>query len=508
MRQYQNYKSDFVLRESFLDITGKPVPLPTDVDFTLRYWTRQGHEYTASRQDGMYVNCQPEGDGLLVFFKDHNLCEGVLNHELHIALANDVFSDGVQNLYYPAELDVLLWDKASSKGRLESGVIADYMRGRSFVFEDFTDEQIEQLQRPAKEAAEQYAKALETYQEAAEQQLGHFSESSKELDDKLQTVTEESNNLLAAMQDAVTAAQEAVRKVVGEAEQATQQATTAAEEATAAKEAAAEATKKALSSQTQAGEAATAAQEAAKAAQDAAAEAEQATADAEKAVREAATAAETANSAAQEANNAGRNAAAAIENCETVLRDVRAIAERAEAAATAATAATAAAEQARQRAEAAASDAERAQQAADEATQAANTAAQRAETAAQHTEQLRPQLEELIERAKVVAAGVPTGLRVDSPKEITIGNTVKQYVRGTVLPVDAAQNVLYQSDGKAADIMPDGEILAKAEGTSTVQVIPTEGTRFYKTIQVAVTKPRIRLASGMRLDGNGNIRLT
>lgn len=91
MRQYQNYKSDFVLRESFLDITGKPVPLPTDVDFTLRYWTRQGHEYTASRQDGMYVNCQPEGDGLLVFFKDHNLCEGVLNHELHIALANDVF---------------------------------------------------------------------------------------------------------------------------------------------------------------------------------------------------------------------------------------------------------------------------------------------------------------------------------------------------------------------------------------------------------------------------------
>lgn len=508
MRQYQNYKSDFVLYESFLDITGKPVPLPGDVDFTLRYWTCKGHEYIASRQDGVYINCQPEGDGLLVFFKDHNLCEGVLNHELHIPLENDAFSGGVQNLYYPAELDVLLWDKSSSKGRLKSGVIADYMRGSAFLFEDFTEEQIERLQQPAKEAADMYAAALETYKEAAQKQIGEFTDKNNELDAMLQSFAEESNSLLDSMQEATTAAENALQEAVGNAQQATQQAETAAAEATAAKQAAETATKKALSSQVEAEKAATAAQEAAKAAQDATAEAEQATADAEKAVQEAATAAETANSAAQEANDAGRNAAAAIENCETVLRDVRAIAERAEAAATAATAATAAAEQARQKAEAAASDAERAQQAADEATQAANTAAQRAETAAQHTEQLRPQLEELIERAKVVAAGVPTGLRVDSPKEVTIGNTVKQYVRGTVLPVDAAQNVLYQSDGKAVDVMPDGEILAKAEGTSTVQVIPTEGTRFYKTIQVSVVKPRMRLASGMRLDSEGNIRLT
>ena len=55
--QYQNYKSDFVLRESFVDITGKAVPLPTDVDFTLRYWTKHGREYVASRQGGVYTNC-------------------------------------------------------------------------------------------------------------------------------------------------------------------------------------------------------------------------------------------------------------------------------------------------------------------------------------------------------------------------------------------------------------------------------------------------------------------
>lgn len=66
--QYQNYKSDFVLRESFVDITGKAVPLPTDIDFTLRYWTQHGREYVASRQGGVYTNCTPEGGDLLVFF--------------------------------------------------------------------------------------------------------------------------------------------------------------------------------------------------------------------------------------------------------------------------------------------------------------------------------------------------------------------------------------------------------------------------------------------------------
>ncbi len=133
--QYQNYKSDFVLRESFVDITGKPVPLP-DVDFTLRYWTKHGHWYIASRQDGVYKNCAPEGDTLLVFFKSHNLCEGKLHHELHLALDNAAFEDGTQNVYYPAELQILLWDKASSTEKLVSDLMADYTRGNAFVFSD------------------------------------------------------------------------------------------------------------------------------------------------------------------------------------------------------------------------------------------------------------------------------------------------------------------------------------------------------------------------------------
>ncbi len=184
--QYQNYKSDFVLRESFVDITGKPVPLP-DVDFTLRYWTKHGHWYIASRQDGVYKNCAPEGDTLLVFFKSHNLCEGKLHHELHLALDNAAFEDGTQNVYYPAELQILLWDKASSTEKLVSDLMADYTRGNAFVFSDFTPEQIEELQKPAMEAAEDTKKVIQLA-EAAIQDTEDYRAMLQSLIDRAQYV--------------------------------------------------------------------------------------------------------------------------------------------------------------------------------------------------------------------------------------------------------------------------------------------------------------------------------
>ena len=134
----------------------------------------------------------------------------------------------------------------------------------------------------------------------------------------------------------------------------------------------------------------------------------------------------------------------------------------------------------------------------------------RAEAATQATEQQRAILEALIERAQHVTAGVPTGMEVEAPATVTMGNPVKQYVRGRVLPTSALQNVLYLADGKAVDVLPDGEIVPQAIGTSRVHVIPTDGTRFYKTIQVETVAPRIRTtaAGTMRLDKQGNIRLT
>lgn len=452
--QYQNYKSDFVLREAFLDTTGKSVPLPTDVDFTLRYWTKHGHEYTASRQGGVYKNCAPEDGGtLLVFFKAHNLCEGELHHELHLSLDNPAFEGGTQNVFYPADLHILLWDKASSTDKLTSGLVADYTRGNAFKFDDFTDEQIEQLQKPAKEAANRYDTALRDYEGKASDQVQRIEKSATELEGLVEKFGNESTELVATMNSTTDEARKAVEAV---------------EQRTAA------------------------------------------------VVKAAAAAAGDAMTNAEDARKAGQEARNAINTLEQVTTDGRSIAERAEAAATAATeakkaadTATAAANKAKADADTAAAAARKAKQDADTATAAAIAAAQRAEAATQATEQQRAILEALIEKAQHVTAGVPTGMEVESPATVTMGNPVKQYVRGRVLPTSALQNVLYLSDGRAVDVLPDGEIVPKAAGTSRVHVIPTDGTRFYKTIQVEAVAPRIRIAgTAMRLDKHGNIRLT
>lgn len=514
--QYQNYKSDFVLRESFVDITGKAVPLPTDIDFTLRYWTQHGREYVASRQGGVYTNCTPEGGDLLVFFKAHNLCEGELHHELHLQLDNPAFEGGVQNVFYPADLHILLWDKPSSTDKQGSALVADYTRGNAFTYDDFTPEQIEQLQRPAQEAADRYDKAMAEYDTKASEQVARIEKSATELEGLVGKFGSESAELVATMNSTTDEARKAVEAAEQRTAAAVKAATDAAAEAQAAKQRADEAAQRAATAQNAA---ATAAQEAATATR----QAQTATDAASTAKREADAAAQAARSAAgdatsnaQEARTAAHEARTAISTLEQVTNDGRSIAERAEAAATAATeakkaadTATAAANKAKADADTAAAAARKAKQDADTATAAAIAAAQRAEAATQATEQQRAILEALIERAQHVTAGVPTGMEVTSPATVTIGNPVKQYVRGKVLPTSALQNVLYISDGKAVDVMPDGEIVAKEPGTSTVQVIPTDGTRFYKTIQVETVEPRIRTTgNAIRLDAQGNIRLT
>lgn len=514
--QYQNYKSDFVLRESFVDITGKAVPLPTDIDFTLRYWTQHGREYVASRQGGVYTNCTPESSDLLVFFKAHNLCEGELHHELHLQLDNPAFEGGVQNVFYPADLHILLWDKSSSTDKLGSALVSDYTRGNAFTYDDFTPEQIEQLQRPAQEAADRYDKAMAEYDTKASEQVARITQAATELEGLVKTFAQESAEVVDAMNSTTDAAQKAVEATEQRTAAAVKAATDAAAEAQVAKQRADEAAQRAVTAQNAA---ATAAQEAATATR----QTQTATDAANTVKREADAAAQAARSAAgdatsnaQEARTAAQEARTAISTLEQVTNDGRSIAERAEAAATAATeakkaadTATAAANKAKADADTAAAAARKAKQDADTATAAAIAAAQRAEAATQATEQQRAILEALIERAQHVTAGVPTGMEVESPATVTMGNPVKQYVRGRVLPTSALQNVLYLSDGRAVDVLPDGEIVPKAAGTSRVHVIPTDGTRFYKTIQVEAVAPRIRTAgSTMRLDAQGNIRLT
>lgn len=143
------------------------------------------------------------------------------------------------------------------------------------------------------------------------------------------------------------------------------------------------------------------------------------------------------------------------------------------------------------------------------ATTYANTAGQQAATAAERLEATRAEMELAIARAEQVVQGVPNGLKVEAPDTVTLGNPVRQYIKPKVKPDGCAQNVIYQTDGQSVEIEPDGEIQARETGITRVHIIPTQGTKYYKTIRVEVVPPRIRLTSGgIRLDKDGNIRLT
>jgi hypothetical protein len=143
------------------------------------------------------------------------------------------------------------------------------------------------------------------------------------------------------------------------------------------------------------------------------------------------------------------------------------------------------------------------------ATAYANEAGQQAAAAAERLEATRGEMEIAIARAEQVVQGVPNGLKVEAPETVTLGNPAKQYIKPRVKPDGCAQNVIYQTDGQSIEVEPSGEIQAREAGSTRVHVIPTQGTKYYKTIKIEVVPPRIRLTSGgMRLDKQGNIRLT
>ena len=144
------------------------------------------------------------------------------------------------------------------------------------------------------------------------------------------------------------------------------------------------------------------------------------------------------------------------------------------------------------------------------ATQNAQAAAVNAQAEQALTEQTRLKLEEVADRAELVAMPVPSGLRVEAPAPVTIGNPVPRYIEAKVLPYSALQNIIYQTDGTAAYIEPDGGIVPREPGTARVHVIPTGGTKYYKTVTLTVVAPRLRLSAPdrLRLDAKGNLRLT
>ena len=203
-----------------------------------------------------------------------------------------------------------------------------------------------------------------------------------------------------------------------------------------------------------------------------------------------------ANNAAKSANDAAGTAGAATEAAKKAT----------DAANGAASNATNAATKASSAANTANKEASSVNAAKSEALAAAARASSTATTAEAEIEKMK-QLQESISGAASLA---PTRMELTYTKRITQRNPYVQRIVAKMFPSYSLQNVLFLGDDVAVSVDPAGVVTPLKNGTSRIHVIPTQATHLYKTINVTVQAPSVRLTGGgkIRIDSKGRIRLT
>ena len=203
-----------------------------------------------------------------------------------------------------------------------------------------------------------------------------------------------------------------------------------------------------------------------------------------------------ANNAAKSANDAAGTAGAATEAAKKAT----------DAANGAASNATNAATKASSAADTANKEASSVNAAKSEALAAAARASSTATTAEAEIEKMK-QLQESISGAASLA---PTRMELNYTKRITQRNPYVQRIVAKMFPSYSLQNVLFLGDDVAVSVDPAGIVTPLKIGTSRIHVIPTQATHLYKTINVTVQAPSVRLTGGgkIRVDSKGRIRLT
>ena len=155
-----NYKSDFDFTLRLKDCEGKEIPFP-DCDWDAVFWTSsKANAYTASCKGGQCVNCFKEENGGIHFvFDNHRMGKGTLQWEPHFEFPNGIYPDGIQDRFSKEPLGIELVDgPGECPTTAEVEIMLPYIKGDPFTWEDFTPEQIKELQRPATEAAESVSK--------------------------------------------------------------------------------------------------------------------------------------------------------------------------------------------------------------------------------------------------------------------------------------------------------------------------------------------------------------
>lgn len=226
-----------------------------------------------------------------------------------------------------------------------------------------------------------------------------------------------------------------------------------------------------------------------------------------KAANEAAVKANTSAGNADKATTAANNAAKSANDAAGAAGTATEAAKKAtDAANGAASNATNAATKASSAADTANKEASSVNAAKSEALAAAARASSTATTAEAEIEKMK-QLQESISGAASLA---PTRMELTYTRRITQRNPYVQRIVAKMFPSYSLQNVLFLGDDVAVSVDPAGVVTPLKIGTSRIHVIPTQATHLYKTINVEVQAPSVRLTGGgkIRVDSKGRIRLT
>jgi len=232
-----------------------------------------------------------------------------------------------------------------------------------------------------------------------------------------------------------------------------------------------------------------------------------AVADATKKAIEAASGANTSKQNADKATTVANNAAKSASDAAGAAGTATEAAKKAtDAANGAASNATNAATKASSAADTANKEASSVNAAKSEALAAAARASSTATTAEAEIEKMK-QLQESISGAASLA---PTRMELTYTKRITQRNPYVQRIVAKMFPSYSLQNVLFLGDDVAVSVDPAGVVTPLKIGTSRIHVIPTQATHLYKTINVEVQAPSVRLTGSgkIRVDSKGRIRLT
>lgn len=168
---YLTYKHMLVKKHFLSDLDVRLTTRPWEEhDWVLYLYTNMRKQpFVASYINGVAVNCFNDNGITHVVMKNHGLKRGRLFIDTLDYIPNKIYPDGIQKVVdsFSTELE-LVRECADEISTVDIEVMLPYIKGEPFRYEDFTEEQLDDLRRPATEAAIEAMRSAGHAEEKAE----------------------------------------------------------------------------------------------------------------------------------------------------------------------------------------------------------------------------------------------------------------------------------------------------------------------------------------------------